>query len=68
MCTYLASFTFSFTLWIGTIIFEPHTSRELLKKVKKLRKLKKSLNNGTQVIVFVDCAKFICKMSAFWKE
>ena len=67
MCTYVTSFTFNFTLWIGTIIFEPHTSRELLKKVKKL-KLKKSLNSGTQVIVFVDSAKFLCKMSVFWKE
>ena len=38
MCTYVTSFTFNFTLWIGTIIFEPHTSRELLKKVKKVTK------------------------------
>ena len=30
--------------------------------------LKKPLNNGKLRIVLVDCAKFLCKMSVFWKK
>ena len=29
---------------------------------------KKVLNNGNLRIVPVDCAKFLCKMSVFWKK
>ena len=39
-----------------------------LKEINELDKFKKAiLNSGNLRIVLVDCAKFLCKMSVFWK-